>query len=450
MQMQVYTIHCMHAGGFACVFCAIKGAAHGMLHNMMRRRACGSDCGCICILIPVRHVSQAIIAHPNEWFNLQVLTMIPVNFTGYDLEEFFGLNDDTSVFMMLVWILPVIIFVFYGQRIQLYITSGEIKKSIKKLDRFRQDSRDDLVKHVRGSCGPGIDPDVHVDRLLDYFTIPPVDMDPGGIVPKIRHVVRSREEYTRRNIKSMMPDLDDDETNNIQTLIEIATTLQMFYKTVNHLFLTAKKQNNYPLILPLQMMLPFIMEEAVALRDSFPAFRRGQPVGDGIGPMVVGSMMRGLPKEDVAFQTVAARTEFEGRRLVLLKAKGPSSTVGRLADALDTIMQESKPDAIIMIDAALRMEGEDSAAVSHGFGAAIGGIGTERFQIEEAAVGSNIPVFAIIIKQSVKEALTLMTKEIAQKASDMRRQTEEMVRANTNPGDIVVIMGVGNTAGVPQ
>ena len=38
-----------------------------------------------------------------------------------------------------------------------------------------------------------------------------------------------------------------------------------------------------------------------------------------------------------------------------------------------------------MIDAALKMEGEESASIAQGFGAAIGGIGTEKFQIEAIA-----------------------------------------------------------------
>lgn len=373
-----------------------------------------------------------------------------MNFTDFDAEEFFGFNDDTSMFMMLVWILPVVIFVLYGQRIQLYITSTEIKKSIKKLDAYRDESKTELVQYLREHYGQKIDHDTRVDRLLDYFTIHPVDIDPHGIVPKIRHVVRSREEYTRRNIISIIPDLDEDQVNNIQTLLEVATTLQMLYKIVNHLFLTAKKQKNYPLILPLQMMLPFIMEEAVALRKSIPAFRQSQPVGDSIGPMIVGSMMLDLKKHDIAFQTVMSSTVFEDRTLVLLKARGPSSTVGRLADALDSVMQTKKFDAIIMIDAALKMEGEDSATVSHGFGAAIGGIGTERFEIEELATQNHIPIFSTIVKQSVKEALTLMTREIAEKADDIRQQIYDTIRTNTKPGQAIVIMGVGNTVGIPQ
>ena len=216
------------------------------------------------------------------------------------------------------------------------------------------------------------------------------------------------------------------------------------------MFLTAKKQNNYPLILPLQMILPFIMEQAVAMKDAIPAFKSGQPVGDGIGPMVVGKMMLECTKETVSFQTVLAKTDFEDRTLFLLKAEGPGSTVGRPADALDVITSDSKIDAIIMIDAALKMEGEDSASIARGFGAAIGGIGTERFSIEAIATSKKIPIFSIVVKQSVSEAITLMTKEIADTADDVSAQIYEMIQENTKQGQSVVIIGVGNTAGVPQ
>ena len=47
--------------------------------------------------------------------------------------------------MMLIWIFPIVIFIFYGQRIQLYVTSGEIKKGIKKLDEFSEESRSELI-----------------------------------------------------------------------------------------------------------------------------------------------------------------------------------------------------------------------------------------------------------------------------------------------------------------
>ena len=55
-----------------------------------------------------------------------------------------------------------------------------------------------------------------------------------------------------------------------------------------------------------------------------------------------------------------------------------------------------------------------------------------------------------MIKQSVKEAITLMTKEIADQADNVRSQVYEMIFENTLEGQSVVIIGVGNTSGVPQ
>ena len=373
-----------------------------------------------------------------------------VNFTNFDFDQLFGMTDDTNPIMMLIWIIPIILFVFYGQRIQLYITSGEIKKGIKKLDRYREESRNELIDYITKNLKAKDNSVKKIDRFLDHFTIMPVDMDPNGIVDKVKHTVRSREDYTREHVKLLSPEISDLELTKVQTLLEIASSLQMIYKIVNHMYLTAKKQKNYPLILPLQMLLPFVMEQAEAMKEAIPAFKARQPVGDGIGPMVVGKMMLDSEKETIAFQTVLVKTEFEDRTLFLLKAEGPGSTVGRPADALETIVSGNKLDVIIMIDAALKMEGEDSASVAQGFGAAIGGIGVDRFQIEAIATNNNIPVYSIVVKQSVKEAITLMTKEIADQADVVRSQVYEMIRENTTQGQSVLIIGVGNTVGVPQ
>jgi len=375
---------------------------------------------------------------------------IMVDLTNIDFDQLFGFGDDSNPIMMLIWILPIILFIFYGQRIQLQVTSSEIKKSIKKLDSYRTEARTELIDFINKNLSLKQDPTKKIDQFLEYFTIMPVDMDPNGIVAKVRHTVRAREDYSRIHVKSLSPEINEIELSKVLTLLEIATSLHMIYKVINHMFLTAKKQNNYPLILPLQMMLPFIMEEAEAITKAIPAFKLGQPVGDGIGPMVVGKMMLDSKKETVAFQTVLAKKEYDGRHLLLLKAEGPGSNVGRPGDAVESIVSSDKPDIIIMVDAALKMEGEDSASTARGFGAAIGGIGTERFQIEEIATRNNIPIFAIVIKQSVKEAITLMTKDIANQAENVYSQIEEMIQENTTAGQTVLLIGVGNTMGVPQ
>ncbi|CDI05360.1 DUF1512 domain-containing protein [Candidatus Nitrosotenuis uzonensis] len=372
-----------------------------------------------------------------------------MNFTDINIDQFLGMEDSNPI-MWLIWIVPIVIFIFYGQRIQLHVTSGEINKNIEKLLKFRDESKKEMLDHLKKSLQVSGDVEKSVERFIEYFTIMPVDIDPNGIMPKIKHLMRSREDYTRLQVKMLCGTDNSHELSKVQNLLEVVTSLHLLHKIVRHLFLTAKKQNNFPLILPLQMMLPFIMEQAAALRGAVSALRQGQPIGDGIGPMVVGKMMLGLEKKSIAFETVYAQGEFEQRVLQLLKAEGPLATVGRPGDAVEIIVGEKRPDIIIMIDAALKLEGESSASIAQGFGAAIGGIGTDRFQIEEVATKHKIPIYAIVIKQSIKEAITLMTKEIAERADEVESEVYRTIRESTTPGQTVLVVGVGNTLGVPQ
>lgn len=374
-----------------------------------------------------------------------------MDFTNFDLGEFFGIGDDfLSEMMMLIWILPIIIFVLYGQRIQLMVSSNEIKKDISKLEEFKNDSRQKLIDYVKNNLNPKDDPVKKIDSFLEYFTIMPIDLDPNGIIPKINHLVHSREDFTRLQVRSLFTEISDFEMSKVHNLLEIVTSLQLFHKITRHLYLTAKKQKNFPLILPLQMMIPFIMEEANALKHAVDSMKNGQPMGDGIGPMVVGEMMLITSKQNAAFETVWSKSEYEGRELLLVKAEGPNATVGRPGEAIENIIPQKKPDLIIMIDAALKLEGEDSASIAKGFGAAIGGIGTERFKIEEVATKNSIPILAIVIKQTIKEAITLMSEDIAKQAKSVKNQVYEMIEENSKSGQTVMIVGVGNTLGISQ
>ena len=376
--------------------------------------------------------------------------MCPLEFTNFDFDQLLGFGEDSNPLLWIIWIIPIVLIMFYGQRIQLKITSSGISKSLEKLNHYKTESRSELIDYIKVNIKPKSDLTSKLDRFFEHFTIMPVDIDPNGIIPKIRHIVRSREDYIREQVRAFSDQMNRMESSKIETMLEVVTTLQMLHKIVRHLFLTAKKQNNYPLILPLQMIIPFIMEEAEALNKAISALKLGQPIGDGIGPLIVGKIMLNTKKSTAAFETVWSELEYDGRKLFLIKAEGPTATVGRLGDAVEKIVSENKPDIIIMVDAALKLEGEESASIAQGFGASIGGIGTERYQIEEIATKNKIPTYAIIIKESVTEAVTLMTKEIADAAEKASSQVFECIKENTKQGQSALIIGVGNTIGVSQ
>jgi hypothetical protein len=107
-----------------------------------------------------------------------------------------------------------------------------------------------------------------------------------------------------------------------------------------------------------------------------------------------------------------------------------------------------KASMIIMVDAALKLEGEKTGEISEGIGAAIGGIGTERYKIEEEATKFAIPVYAIVIKQSILEAVTTMKKEIAEAAEPVIEKITRLIVERTKEGELVIVACIGNTAGI--
>src|SRR5260370_18690145 len=82
---------------------------------------------------------------------------------------------------------------------------------------------------------------------------------------------------------------------------------------------------------------------------------------------------------------MVAETTMEDRNIIALKAEGPGGNVGKPGDAIQSLLQENngKVSMIVMVDAALKFEGETPGEISEGVGAAIGGIGTQRFKIDQ-------------------------------------------------------------------
>ena len=52
---------------------------------------------------------------------------------------------------------------------RLYVTSGEIKKAIKKLDAYSSESRGELLDHIGEITGRRADYRDRVSKMIDYF-----------------------------------------------------------------------------------------------------------------------------------------------------------------------------------------------------------------------------------------------------------------------------------------
>lgn len=371
--------------------------------------------------------------------------------TQIGLLQILGLEDSTLIGSLIFWI-PYIIIILFAQRIQMWFTLNSISRSLKKIQIMKEKSRKEAIEFISEISQSKENLNDEIDQFLEYFLIQPVSLDPAGIVQKLEHILNVKDNRMKEEIKQLIPNATDIQTSNMANIIELASALNYFYKAIRHYYLLGKKTMSAVMIIQLQMILPTLIEESNALMKAIEAFKRSQPIGDGVGAMIVGKMMIGKEKKTISKETIIAESNYKGRLLYLIKAEGPGGNVGQPGDALVHLIDGmgNKVNAIIMIDAALKLEGEKTGEIAEGVGAAIGGIGVERFKIEEIASKNNIPLYAILIKQSFVDAISIMKKEIAETTDTTIEMINRTIEDKTIEGDQVAIIGVGNTVGIAQ
>ena len=329
---------------------------------------------------------------------------------------------------------------------------ADIGRYLARLKIDADKSRENFLEFLRrkGIAGDG---QKTLIGMIRNVTILPENMDPVGIVNKMELIIRTQEEHVKLKVREIMKSANDIEKTAAINMLEIASALDMIFRVVRHFYLITKKYpDNIYLAAQLQMILPSIVKQADAYLNAMDALEKLLPLGDGVGPLVVSRWMKDCKKYEYDDETVYSEMDYRGRRLAIIKAKGPGATVGRVDDALSSLLKGPYADssAVIMIDAALKLEGEKSGDVAVGIGAAIGGLGVEKFKIEEITTKLGIPLYAVIIKESLIEAISVMTRDIAEAAEQARKAILSLIETQVPEGGKAVIIGVGNTLGVAQ
>ncbi len=357
------------------------------------------------------------------------------------------LSAITNLVFMTIFIL---MFLGFNQRFQVYMWGRNIRARLAILERYAKQSREKTEKLLSeaGAEKPG----EVMDKLVDYFVIEPVSIEPTDIIRRLEHVLNIREQRFKGLVERYAPKASVIERSIIETAAEISAALNFLYKIVRHYLLFGEKTNNWILIMQLELIMPQLVKMAETYFKALDTFIEGKPVGDGLGPLVAYRFMGTGSARSVAEDTVAAEVEFQGRRLIVVKAEGPGSRVGRPGEAVARIAESLGGDLamIITVDAALKLEGEETGSIAEGSGAAIGDPGPEKIKIERAAARYGIPLRAIVVKMSMEEAIQEMKEEIAKAADKVVDMVKDIVLSETKEGDTILIAGIGNTVGIAQ
>ncbi|MBI2543474.1 MAG: DUF1512 family protein [Candidatus Aenigmarchaeota archaeon] len=352
---------------------------------------------------------------------------------------------DGGIIGNIIWVVMFMVMIFFYPRLMIMQMMYKLEQSASMLEGLTNKARHVVTKKI--SKKPSHDLNEKVSNFMEFFSIDPVNLDPVGIVKKLEHIQILSENRFEYFVRKTSPKMDAEAQANIMMGLAGAISLNQISKVVRHFVEMVRKTKSLQIAMLLQMQLPLIEQISKALLKGTEAFTNGWPVGDSVGGIVVAKMAGNSKTKEIEKDTVVTRKKIRGKNVILMKAKGPGSRLGRLGRAVEKLSKREKISKIITVDAAAKLEGEKTGRIAEGIGVAIGGIGIDRSYIENLATTRNLPLDTFVVKMSQEEAIMPMVGDVLKSVDKMITMVENNIAETKEKGTIVVV-GVGNTVGV--
>jgi hypothetical protein len=346
------------------------------------------------------------------------------------------------IFVLLIFLAPW----FIRSRIISSVTKGTVA-----LEDMVNDAQNILVDLCKDKGRPTHDPTKSIKNFMEFFVIPPVDLDPYKIVKKFEKILDLGEERFKYMTDEIAPNANPEWRSNVIMTLKSIIAINSVAKLVRHNLELAKKTGNLQILIMLQMSLPLIMRIVKAQFEGTKAFSECRPIGDGLGPLVAGLMLKEYTQNDLREmdELVISKKQIDEHNVTIVRAKGPGGRIGKLGKVLTTVIKEENINRIITVDAATKLEGEKTGKVAEGIGIVIGGLGVDKWMIEEELLKRDIKFDAVIVKMSPEEAISDMKPEIAD-ASKKALEVIERSILMSKKGSNILVAGVGNSCGLPN
>ncbi|MEM5883207.1 MAG: DUF1512 family protein [Candidatus Aenigmatarchaeota archaeon] len=349
------------------------------------------------------------------------------------------INIWNIIYLMLIFIVLPVLYL----KLNYFQIVWRMEEIAKVIDSYLLKAEEIIMKKIAKK--PSKELKESIRHFLEFFTIEPVKLDPYGIISKFEHISNLAEERLSYFVNQIAPESSEETKANLAMGLSGAISLNYLSKVVKHYLGLIKKTKNFQLGLIFQFNMPLIEKVSKALLYGTEALTNGWPIGDGIGNLIGAGLVENGKLVEIEKDTLLAKRKIKGKDVYIIRAKGPGGRLGKLGRAVEKITKKEKIAKIITIDAALKLEGEETGSVAEGIGVAIGGIGVDKAYIENIAVKKKIPITTIVIKMGEEEAIQPMKKEIlAAKEKVLKLVEEEIARTKGK----IIIVGVGNSCGI--
>ncbi len=348
----------------------------------------------------------------------------------------------------IIGILVIVLLIFLIPWIVRVRALSRVNRAAVELENMVSELKEFLIEISKEKGKPILDPSDKIEGFMEFFVVPPVALDPNGLVKKFEKILDLSEDRFKQMVKEVAPLADAETKANIVMTLKATLAINDVAKQVRH-NLELGRKGNLQVLLMLQMSIPLIMRVVKAQFEGAKTFSEGKPVGDGAGPIVAGLLMKDYKNEYITEieDMFVAKKRMEERDLIIARAKGPGARVGRVGKVVRSILEKENIDKIITVDAAAKLEGEETGKVAQGIGVVIGGPGVDKWAIEEEIVKRNIELDAVIVKMSPEEAISNMNQKIADASLEAFELVQKLIY-NSPDDDNILVVGVGNSCGI--
>jgi len=380
-----------------------------------------------------------------------------------------SINDFLTTFFI---ILLLLVF-FYGQNFQGWHASTQLKRALRKLEKSMEYGNNLIKKSIapfQSESQTAHDVEYFIKEMIEFFVLAP-EKSEHLTLSNLNELNVRREKRYLELIQKFLPRIEEQSLQQIVALLNTTTEINRLYKKVRHNLIVGEKTKSYWFLLQSASEISQTMLTAKAYRIALDSFMDNIPIGDSIGPLVVRKFARDNSLDPNTSLTSETKTQIENdnyikqsihyrdRFCICLRAKGPEPRVGNPGMIIESVInkissQDKKIAMLITIDAISRLEGEFPGTVAQGLGVAIGSMQkekTDKIQIEHILNSQNpaIQMEAIVCRESLEEAFLPMIDPIKAAVPKILRILKQIIRSQTEPGDTVVIFGVGNALGIP-
>jgi hypothetical protein len=350
-------------------------------------------------------------------------------------------NQIIQILQILSFLLFPILIVF-GPRLMVWQADRKLRTVLSDIEDYHQSS----LEMFTGSMQNSDNFQKRLESMKNFQFSAPTQLDPAGMVGRLENVLDASEDKFKRFVENHADTEDEDELADLNMAFKGVMGTHQIFKVLRHYRELVNKTQNFQLVGLINMMLPIYEEMAESQKGATRAFVDQAPIGDSIGPLVAAKLITEEP-EEVAENIMHSEEEISGQTVHVIKSNGPGARLGKYGDAIDDLADDNDLEAVITVDAAGKLEGEETGRVNEGVGVMMGGPGVEKSKIEEEATENDLPLEGVVIKQSAPEASKPMKKEIYDSWKDAVEKVKHVI--SEHEGEVAVV-GVGNTCGIPN